>query len=154
MKLVIITVGRKHDASLDALIGDYEQRLPQHVQLSWQYVSPVSGSDIERVKSQESQAIASLIKSEDFTILLDERGKLYDNSRIARFIEDAQSGRFSRIVFVIGGAHGLTDELRKQCDAIWSLSPLVFPHRIVRLVLAEQIYRSYAIIANHPYHHQ
>lgn len=154
MKILVITVGRKHDAALVALIHDYEQRLPKHVQLSWQYVSPISGGDSDRVKQQESEAIMGLVKDGDFTILLDERGTLHNNSQIARLIEEAQTGRHSRLVFIIGGAHGVTEGLRKQCDTVWSLSTLVFPHRIVRLILTEQIYRSYAIIANHPYHHQ
>ena len=154
MKILIITVGKKHDTNLKTLIDDYEQRLPQHVQLSWHYVSPVSGGSTERVKDQESQAIMANLRKDDFTILLDERGTLFDNSQIAQQVDDAQSGRYSRIVFIIGGAHGVTEELRKQCDSVWSLSPLVFPHRIVRLVLTEQIYRAYSIIANHPYHHQ
>jgi len=86
-------------------------------------------------------------------ILLDERGKEFDSPALSgQFQALMSSGR--RVVCIIGGAYGVNDELMARADLTWSLSPLVFPHQLVRLILAEQLYRAQCIATNHPYHHE
>ncbi|MGE5327716.1 MAG: 23S rRNA (pseudouridine(1915)-N(3))-methyltransferase RlmH, partial [Thiobacillus sp.] len=90
---------------------------------------------------------------DDAVILLDEAGKLINSQDLSRKLTE-YFNRSKNIVFVIGGAYGVHDALFERADFIWSLSPLVFPHQLVRLILTEQIYRAQEIDAGHPYHHE
>jgi 23S rRNA (pseudouridine1915-N3)-methyltransferase len=86
-------------------------------------------------------------------VLLDERGVSLDSPALALKVDQlATQGK--AITFLIGGAYGVTDALRKKADLVWSLSPLVFPHQLVRLILTEQLYRAQQILAGGSYHHQ
>lgn len=89
----------------------------------------------------------------DFVILLDETGKELSSPELAQFIEKRCMDSGKRVVFVIGGAYGVSQEIKDRADFTWSLSKLVFPHEIVRIVLAEQIYRACTIMRNEKYHH-
>ncbi len=90
---------------------------------------------------------------DDFVVLLDERGKRVDSPTLSRlFLDPLESSR--PVVVIIGGAYGVDSSVHARADFIWSLSPLVFPHQLVRLILAEQVYRSQEIAAGHPYHHE
>lgn len=89
----------------------------------------------------------------DFVILLDEHGKELSSPELAQFIEKRCMDSGKRIVFVIGGAYGVEQSVKDRADFTWSLSKLVFPHELVRLILAEQIYRACTIIKNESYHH-
>lgn len=105
-----------------------------------------------RARQDESKRILSRLNSRDFVIVLDERGKLIDSPALAQSIDQAFAD--SRpLVFVIGGAYGVTDEVRERADLVWSLSPLVFPHQLVRLILVEQLYRAQEISRGGKYHH-
>ena len=88
----------------------------------------------------------------DYVVVLDEHGTLLDSPAFSKKIEMTFT-RSRHLVFVIGGAYGVSGELLERADLVWSLSPLVFPHQLVRLLLAEQLYRAQEIAANHPYHH-
>lgn len=89
----------------------------------------------------------------DFVVLLDETGKELSSPELAQFIEKRCMDSGKRIVFIIGGAYGVEQQVKDRADFIWSLSKLVFPHELVRLILAEQIYRACTIIKNESYHH-
>ncbi len=86
-------------------------------------------------------------------IILDERGKLLDSPGLARLLQGPLN-RSQPVMIIIGGAYGVNTALLSRADIIWSLSPLVFPHQLVRLLLAEQLYRAQEITAGHPYHHE
>jgi 23S rRNA (pseudouridine1915-N3)-methyltransferase len=101
----------------------------------------------------ESESIAKRLSPDDWVILLDERGKLFATPDLAGML-DSRLSQGKRVVLVIGGAFGVTDELRARANVVWALSPLVFPHQIVRLVVAEQVYRAQTILRGEPYHHQ
>jgi len=104
-------------------------------------------------REDESQRLLSRLKPDDFVILLDERGRLYDSPAFSRLLlEPLESSR--QVVVIIGGAYGVDDSVHERADVVWSLSPLVFPHQLVRLLLAEQLYRAQEIAAGHPYHHE
>lgn len=113
---------------------------------------PHSALEGSRAREEESRAIFSRLDSQDTVILLDERGKLLDSPALSRMLSSyIESSR--HIVLVIGGAYGVSEELQSRADLVWSLSPLVFPHQLVRLLLIEQLYRAQEIAAGHPYHH-
>lgn len=144
MHITIVTVGKAHDAALKDAIGVYETRLSKHVKTVWRLVSP---SDVQN----EGRQIEKLL--DGYVILLDESGELISTPQLASKLEGLQNASVSRLTFVIGGAYGVTDTLKSRVDYVWSLSPLVFPHQLVRLVLAEQLYRAYDILAGGRYHH-
>lgn len=127
----------------------YQKRLQSDV--TWQLL-PYSSADPSSARRAESDVLRSKIKDDDYIILLDERGQQLTSPALAASI-DTWSAHRGRLVFVIGGAYGVDERLRERADFVWSLSSLVFPHQIVRLLLIEQLYRAQAINANHPYHH-
>lgn len=145
----IISVGKKPELWLENAIKDYFKRLQGPFKTEFEYLIQSKDSyDLARLN--ESKIILAKLKPNDFVILLDETGKNISSPALSGLL----TSHFDRnIVFIIGGAYGVSEELKKRADFIWSLSQLVFPHQIVRLILAEQIYRAQAISQNHPYHH-
>lgn len=144
MHISIITVGKVHDPNLKDAIGMYETRLSKHARLTWKLVG---SSDIQT----EGRQIEKLL--DGYVVLLDETGHLITTPQLAAKLEGLQNASISRLTFVIGGAYGVTDALKSRADYVWSLSPLVFPHQLVRLLLTEQLYRAYDILAGGRYHH-
>jgi 23S rRNA (pseudouridine1915-N3)-methyltransferase len=106
-----------------------------------------------RARQDESERILSRLSAYDFIVLLDERGKEFDSPTIAKVLEE-QLDQSHKVLIIIGGAFGVTDELRQKVDLVWSLSPLVFPHQLVRLILIEQLYRGQQITLGGSYHHE
>lgn len=152
MQLRIIAIGKPLDRALQSVQEEYEQRLLPHIKVEWQLLPPAPDKQVVLCRDAESNKIMQQLKTSDTVILLDERGQLPDNEQFAeRFTEWV--GRHGRLVFVIGGAYGVNAALRARADFVWSLSPLVFPHRLVRIILVEQLYRTQAVLSGHPYHH-
>lgn len=151
MKQVIISVGKAHDSHLAGAILRYTERLNRERPTSWRLVKP-SGEDEVTARAVESAAVLKIIDERDFVVLCDERGSEMSSEALA-----AEYGRWmglgKRTVFIIGGAYGVDDSLRKRADIVWSLSKLVFPHQLVRLLVVEQLYRANMILKSHPYHH-
>ena len=148
----ILAVGKKHEPWIIDGISRYQQRLRRPWDVAWQLL-PHSTLMDDRARLDESQRILSRLSDHDFVIVLDERGTALDSPALSQTVERAFS-RGLTPVFVIGGAYGVTKELRQRADLVWSLSPLVFPHQLVRLILTEQLYRGQEISAGRPYHHQ
>jgi 23S rRNA (pseudouridine1915-N3)-methyltransferase len=148
----IIAVGRKHEAWITDGLERYQKRLKAPWNVEW-VLLPHSAREGLAARQEESGAILSRLKDDDFVILLDERGKLLDSPTLSGQIEQVFPTSKTP-VFIIGGAYGVDDSLTSRANLIWSLSPLVFPHQLVRLILTEQLYRAQEIAAGHPYHHQ
>ena len=98
-------------------------------------------------------SLINSIQNDDILIALDENGKQWNSLELAGFIQLKANESLKNIIFLIGGAYGLHDDILKRSNQKWSLSKLVFPHQLVRLILAEQIYRACTIIRNEKYHH-
>ncbi|HEV7449269.1 MAG TPA: 23S rRNA (pseudouridine(1915)-N(3))-methyltransferase RlmH [Candidatus Paceibacterota bacterium] len=147
MKFLIISPGKAHDYTVADGIAEYEKRLSKTWALQWAH--PKSGD-----KESEAAAILKLIKAGDHVVLLDERGRDIDTPGFADMLgKQVQSGT-KRLVFVIGGAFGVSDEVAKRADATIKLSSLVFPHMLVRLILSEQLYRAHSVLSGGKYHHE
>jgi 23S rRNA (pseudouridine1915-N3)-methyltransferase len=97
--------------------------------------------------------ILEWLQPDDYLIALDERGKQTSSEELAAFIQQRANESRKRLIFLIGGAYGLDDVVLKRADFKWSLSKLVFPHQLVRLILAEQLYRACTILRGEKYHH-
>jgi 23S rRNA (pseudouridine1915-N3)-methyltransferase len=155
MKIVALAVGKKHDSDITHAIDDYSKRLTRYATFDWQILPPAKGKmGVEETKRVEGAAIATFIKDDDYVVLLDEAGVQLSSNELAGILDDLDMQTAKRIVFIIGGAYGVTDELKRRADLLWSLSKLVFPHQLVRLLLAEQLYRANTIRRGEPYHHQ
>lgn len=151
MKQVLLSVGKRHDPALQLAIKDFTFRLSREVDTTWHLIKP-SGADELTARRIESAAVLDYVQSDDFVVLLDERGRELTSEALAAQY-DGWLARPGRVIFIIGGAYGVDDTLRTRADAVLSLSKLVFPHQLVRLVLVEQLYRAKMIAKNHPYHH-
>lgn len=147
MKYLCIAVGKKHDSDLKASIEEFEKRLSGYVSFEWNIIP-------SKDKDSESVSIAKIIKDGDVVILLDEHGEPFTNNKLAEVLDRISGSGIKRIVFIIGGAYGVSDELKHRANIIWSLSPLVFPHMIVRLLLVEQLYRTHNTLSGGKYHHE
>lgn len=138
----IIAGGKKHASWLAEACAEYEKRLRKPFVLEWQFV------DEERLPERVAR-----LKPDDFMILLDENGQILSSPELAKTLQNPlENGR--DVVLVIGGAFGhFPSEMVERANLVWSLSKLVFPHQICRLVVSEQIYRAQEITLGHPYHH-
>ena len=152
MTIRIIAVGKPLDKSLALAAADFEKRLLPQVKIEWQLIAPAAAGSDNECRDAESNKIMTRLKDNDQVVLLDERGQMPDNQTFATLYE-GWMGRHGQLVFIIGGAFGVNQSLRKRANYVWSLSPLVFPHQLIRVVLVEQLYRTTTILAGHPYHH-
>ena len=105
------------------------------------------------IKKSESESLINALEKDDILIALDENGKQYTSEGVADFIQQCANQSSRNIIFLIGGAYGLHETILQRANFKWSLSKLVFPHQLVRLILAEQIYRACTILRNEKYHH-
>lgn len=152
MTLTIIAVGKKHKDWVQAGIERYQKRLRAPMDVKW-VLLPHSSLDGDRARLEESERILAKLSDGAHVVLLDERGTELDSTEVAQYLETMFT-QGKHAVFVIGGAYGVTEELRARAAVVWSLSPLVFPHQLVRLILVEQLYRAQQIQAGAAYHHQ
>jgi len=149
--ITIIAVGKKHESWIVEGLARYEKRLSKPWDVRW-VLLPHSSAEGSGARQDESERILQRLNPQDFVVLLDERGKLLDSPSLARQVEGIfPTGK--SIVCIIGGAYGVNEALTARANLVWSLSPLVFPHQLVRLILIEQLYRGQEIAAGHPYHH-
>lgn len=148
----IIVIGKKHEPWIAGGIERYQKRLKRPFDAEW-VLLPHSPSEGQTARQDESGRILAHIKDDEYVVLLDERGKLIDSPAFSRLLlGPLESSR--RVVLVIGGAYGVSAALQQRADYVWSLSPLVFPHQLVRLMVIEQLYRAQEIAGNKPYHHE
>lgn len=142
MKIRLITIGHKAPSWIQEGYLDYAKRLPASCALEL--------IEIPAEKRPEEKMLAS-IKPDNYVIALDVKGKPWSTEELADKLSHwLQSGK--NIDLLIGGAEGLTTECLAKAHEKWSLSPLTFPHMLVRVILAEQLYRAHSILQNHPYH--
>ena len=157
MKLSFWSIGKPHDPLLKAAIEEFTSRVNRYYPVKWQIIPPVKNSaslsGIE-LKKKEAAAVTALLAKDDFLVALDEYGREWNSKQLSEFIQLRANESTRQVVFLIGGAYGLDDSLLKSANFRWSLSPLTFPHHLVRLILAEQVYRACTILRNESYHHE
>jgi 23S rRNA (pseudouridine1915-N3)-methyltransferase len=157
MKLQFWSVGKPHEGYVIEGIALFTKRINHYYKAEWKIITPLKNAGIlapQELKIKEGENILSILQKEDYLILLDENGKNFTSEGLAKFIETKANESEKNIVFLIGGAFGVSPAIKARANYIWSLSSLVFPHQLVRLLLTEQIYRACSIIKNEKYHHQ
>jgi len=134
---------------------EYQKRLSSEIKLQLiEIPAEIRGknADIARIKQREGEKILAAIPSDaEIVIALEVQGKNWSSEQLAQNLKTWQNQSQS-VALLIGGPDGLSDDCRKRANILWSLSALTLPHPLVRIVLAEQIYRAYSILKNHPYH--
>jgi 23S rRNA (pseudouridine1915-N3)-methyltransferase len=143
-------------AWVDAGFEEYAKRMPRDAQLALVEVKPEPRSEHDarapaRLTEAEGKRIAAVLPKGCFKVVLDERGRTCTTRELAQRLAAWQmEGR--DVAFVIGGPDGLAETIKRDADLVWSLTPLTLPHGLVRVVLAEQLYRAHSLLKGHPYH--
>lgn len=157
MKMIFWSIGKQNESYVKEGIEEFTQRTNRYFPCEWKLVPPpknaASMSETE-LREVESNTILDTLDPIDYMILLDERGKMLNSPALAKLINERAVNGARKIHFIIGGAFGVNDAVRKRADLVWQLSQLVFPHQLVRLILAEQVYRACTILRNEKYHHE
>lgn len=152
MPIRIIAVGKKHETWAAEGIERYQKRLKRPFVVEW-VLLPHSALTDARARQEESGRILTRLNASDYVILLDERGKIINSPSLSQLLLSPLETS-KEVVIIIGGAYGVDDSIHQRANFVWSLSNLVFPHQLVRLILAEQIYRAQEIAGGKPYHHE
>lgn len=158
MKITLITVGKIKEKYLKDAIAEYSKRLSKYCKLEILEVAdektPDNASEIveESIRQKEGERILRLIKDDAYVITLEIGGKMLDSVELSQKIENLGIQGISHIVFVIGGSIGLSKEACKRSNYALSFSKMTFPHQLMRVILLEQVYRSYRIMSGEPYH--
>jgi 23S rRNA (pseudouridine1915-N3)-methyltransferase len=150
--ITVIAIGKRHESWIVEGLERYSKRLQGPWKIDW-VLLPHSALEGPRARQDESERILYKLSPQDYVILLDERGQELASPALSAQLQTLLASD-RRVVCIIGGAYGVNDALRARAEMIWSLSPLVFPHQLVRLMLIEQLYRAQSIASNHPYHHE
>jgi 23S rRNA (pseudouridine1915-N3)-methyltransferase len=157
MRIELWSIGKNHEPYVKSGIEDFTKRISNYFKVEWLIIPPLKNagmlSEVE-LKKKEGDVILERIDKDDFLVALDERGKQFSSEGLAEFLQSRANAGSKKVVFLIGGAFGIDEAVMKRANLSWSLSKLVFPHQLVRLILAEQVYRACTILRNEKYHHK
>lgn len=154
MQIHLLAVGNRMPDWVAAGYEEYARRMPRECELVLREIAPAKrgkNADIARWKEDEGARILAALSRDDHVVALEVGGKPWNTPELAEHLERWMAGG-RRVALLVGGPDGLADACRARADQLWSLSRLTLPHPIVRVVLAEQIYRAWSILQKHPYH--
>ena len=157
MKIQFWSIGKTNEAYVKQGVEDFTKRISNYFKVEWNIIPVPKNTGMLSemdLKKKEGELILQWLDKGDYLVLLDERGKQLTSEGLADFLQARANESVKKIVFLIGGSFGVADEVFKRANYKWSLSQLVFPHQLVRLILAEQIYRACTILKNEKYHHK
>ena len=157
MKIAILQTGKTTEKHISEGVEIYSVRLKKYCGFETITIPELKETRKMPVKEQkvrEGKKILQALGKDDFVVLLDERGKELRTVDFAAWLDSRSQMHGKRLVFVIGGPWGFTEEVNEIADFRLSLSKLTFPHQLVRLLFAEQLYRAFTIIKGEPYHHE
>lgn len=154
MKIKLLAVGTKMPAWVTQGYDEYAKRMPHDMQLQLQELSlgfRGKGADLKRAIAKEGEQMLAAIPAQDYVIALDLAGQAWSTQQLAQQCGQwRMAGR--NVTLLVGGPDGLAKDCVARADQLWSLSRLTLPHPMVRVLLAEQIYRAWSLLNNHPYH--
>ena len=157
MKIHFWAIGKNHEPYVKSGVEDFSKRISKYFSVEWNIIPLPKNSAMMSemdLKKKEGEMILDWLQKDDYLVALDENGKQMSSVQLSQFLQSRANESVKRIVFVIGGAFGLDEAVLKKANTKWSLSQLTFPHQLVRLILAEQIYRACTILKNEKYHHK
>lgn len=156
MTFNFFALGKTNEPYVSEGVQIFTKRIGNYFPVSWKIIPPVKNAASlteADLKKKEGEAILSSLANSDYLILLDERGDTLSSVQLASFLQSKANEGTKSVVFLIGGAFGVSPEVMKRANFTWSVSSLTFPHQLVRLILAEQVYRACSIMRNEKYHH-
>lgn len=156
MKISFWSIGKANEPYIKNGVDEFTRRIARYFKVEWTIIPvPKNAATLSEMdlKKKEGEVILDWLNKDDFLIALDERGKQMSSEGLANFLQARANESTKQIIFLIGGAYGIDEAVLKRADYKWSLSQLVFPHQLVRLILAEQVYRACTILRNEKYHH-
>lgn len=154
MKIELWLVGKSMNY-VEAAVDRYEKRIHRYLPFETIIIPDVKSkiADAEKLKQAEGELILKRLQPTDHLILLDEKGKSPDSVQFAQQLNEFMLSGKKKLVFLVGGAYGFSDEVYQRANERLSLSNMTFSHQIIRILFIEQLYRAFTIINNEPYHH-
>ena len=154
MKFLLLNVGKTNDKNIDSAIIEYHKKIQHYINFDIKnLIIKKNNSQKDKVKKNESDAIKNFINNNDYVILLDSHGTSFNSVDFSKKISKLMMSSIKRVIFVTGGAFGFHDDIYARANEKISLSQMTFTHQMVRLIFVEQLYRSFTILNNQPYHH-
>lgn len=157
MKIELAVIGKSSIGYLKQGIDEYIKRLKHYVPFEIKYIDDIKNTkniSEDQQKRTEGAKILSLLDKSDFVVLLDEHGKEYTSMQYSSYIQKRMLSGAKKVVFVIGGPYGFSQEVYDRANDKISFSKMTFNHEMIRLIFTEQLYRAYTIINHEPYHHE
>lgn len=157
MKIELAVIGKTSIGYLKQGIDEYVKRLKHYVPFEIKYIDDIKNTkniSEDQQKRTEGAKILSLLDKSDFVVLLDEHGKEYTSMQYSSYIQKRMLSGAKKVVFVIGGPYGFSQEVYDRANDKISFSKMTFNHEMIRLIFTEQLYRAYTIINHEPYHHE
>ncbi|MCI6224066.1 MAG: 23S rRNA (pseudouridine(1915)-N(3))-methyltransferase RlmH [Sodaliphilus sp.] len=157
MKIELAVIGKTSIGYLKQGIDEYIKRLKHYVPFEIKYIDDIKNTkniSEDQQKQTEGAKILSLLDKSDFVVLLDEHGKEYTSMQYSSYIQKRMLSGVKKVVFVIGGPYGFSQEVYDRANDKISFSKMTFNHEMIRLIFTEQLYRAYTIINHEPYHHE
>jgi 23S rRNA (pseudouridine1915-N3)-methyltransferase len=157
MKIIVIQAGKTADKNISAIAEIYSSRIAKYNSIetiTLPNLKNTKNMPIDEQKQKEGKQMLQAINSDDYVVVMDERGNVMRTIELAEWLKKIFMTPAKRLVFVIGGAWGFSDEVYDRANYRMSLSKLTFPHQLVRLIFLEQLYRSFTILKGEPYHHE
>ena len=156
MNIQLWSVGKNNDLYIKDGVEEFTRRISRYFKVEWNIIPvPKNAAALNEteLKNKEGETILEHLRKDDYLVALDEKGKQISSQDLANFIQARANESTRQLIFFIGGAYGIDEAVLKRADFKWSLSQLIFPHQLVRLILAEQVYRACTILRNEKYHH-
>lgn len=157
MKVTLVVIGKTNGKFLIEGIEEYTKRLSYYIPFNIIYLPDVKNNkklSEEQQKTHEGNTILGELDKSDYVVLLDEHGKEFTSMEFSKYIEKKMSSVPKRLVFVVGGPYGFSQDVKERANEKISLSKMTFSHEMIRLIFTEQLYRAMTIINNEPYHHE
>lgn len=157
MKIKLLAIGKTDNKQLIQLINEYQNRLKHYIKFEFEIIADIKNvknlSKIQQ-KEKEGQLILSKIQPTDQLVVLDDKGKPFTSIEFSQYLQKKMNSGLKQLIFVIGGPYGFSEEVYKKSSGKISLSKMTFSHQMIRLFFIEQLYRSFTILKNEPYHHE
>ena len=157
MKILLVVIGKTNGKFLIEGINEYTKRLSYYLSFSIEYLPDVKNNkklSEDQQKTLEGNIILGSLEKSDYVVLLDEHGKEFTSVEFSKYIEKKMSTVPKRLVFIVGGPYGFSQDVKSRANEKISLSKMTFSHEMIRLIFTEQLYRAMTIINNEPYHHE
>lgn len=156
VKITVLAIGKTDDSWIKEGIDRYVKRLKHYLPFEFQLIPDLKNRkklSQSQQKEREGLLILKYLQPTDYLILLDENGSHYSSKKFAQFLQQKMNAGTKRLVFVVGGPYGFSPTVYAKANSLLSLSKMTFSHQMIRPFVVEQLYRSFTILNNEPYHH-